>query len=203
MSEDPDWLDIGPPQLPAIVKDETKYNAMIAALKKCSPKQRAFLSALHEACFDEKAAHKALAEQGTRISWQAVRKWRELEPWFVEAQQHAIDYALAATGVSYVGVLTQLMRSVRVNGATVKRKTEQGVEFEEFVDATNHLHALDKLGKRLQMYGAESDTPKGQAPTGGGLHITFVHNAAPQAVNVGHVLDAQIIDIPAPKEISK
>jgi len=159
VTDDESWLDIGPPQLPSIVKDDAKFAALTTALKKCSPKQRVFLLALQENCFDEKAAHKALADKGTRVSWHAVRKWRDSEPWFVEAQRHAIDYALAATGVSHVGVLAQLMRAVRVNGATVKRKTDTGEEYEQFVDATNLLHALDKLGKRVKMFATDDDAP--------------------------------------------
>ncbi len=205
MSE-PDWLDISDapaaPQLPAILKNETKYQAMVTAMKKCSAKQRLYLSALMDACFDEQTARALLKEKGTRISWQAVRKWAE-EPWFKQALDDAVEYACAATGVSHVGVLTQLQRAVRINGRTVKRKTELGEEYQELVNATALNHSLDRLGRRVKMFGEESETPRGHAPTGGGLHITFVHNAAPQPVNVGQVIDAHVIDIPTPKEISK
>ena len=149
MSDD-SWLDIPAPSLPAIVNDEAKYQGMVVALKRCTPKQRLYIHALQEACFDEIVARKALAVKGTRVSATLTRKWEE-EPSFKQALQDSIEYILAAAAVSQVGVVAQLQRAVRVNGATVKRKTEEGVEYEAFVDASALNNALDRLAKRLGM----------------------------------------------------
>lgn len=149
MSDD-NWLDISPPKLPAIVNDESKYQGMVAALKRCSPKQRLYLNALQEACFDEDVARKALADKGTRVSRYVIRKW-EIEPAFTQALRDAVEYSLAANAVSQVGVVAQLQRAVRVNGSLVKCKTEDGAEYEKFVDANALNTALDRLAKRLGM----------------------------------------------------
>lgn len=156
---DEDWLDISPPKLPAIVDDDDKYRSMVAALKGCSPKQRLYISALQEACFDEDVARKALADKGTRISRQITRKW-EAEPSFRRALSDAVEYTLAANAVSQVGVVAQLQRAVRVNGRTIKCKTEDGQEYERFVDASALNTALDRLAKRLGMLKSD-ENPSG------------------------------------------
>jgi hypothetical protein len=194
-----DWLDISPVKLPAIVNDESKYHGMIEALKQCSPKQRLYLNALQDACFDEDVARKALAEKGTRVSRHAIRKW-EAEPYFMRALSDAVEYTLAAAGVSQVGIVAQLQRAVRVNGQTIKCKTEDGQEYERFVDATNLTTALDRLAKRLGMLKSDdAEARRGNVPTGPGLSITFIHTAgSPQTVRVGEVVDAEVIKLPTP-----
>jgi hypothetical protein len=162
MSDD-DWLDISPPKLPAIVNDESKYQGMVAALKMCSPKQRLYLNALQESCFDEDVARKALAEKGTRISRYVIRKW-EMEPFFTQALRDAVEYTLAANAVSQVGVVAQLQRAVRVNGQTIKCKTEDGQVYERFVDASALNTALDRLAKRLGMLKSDEAPASRQLP---------------------------------------
>lgn len=151
------WLDIDPPQLPAIVSSESKFGAMVEALKKCSPKQRQWISALQEACFDDVLARKALAAKGVKISRQRVQQW-EIEPAFVTALRSAEEYVLAAAGVAQVGVIAQLQRAVRVNGATIKCRDDAGQDYEKFVDAGQLNVALDRLAKRVRLYG-EDDKP--------------------------------------------
>jgi hypothetical protein len=185
---DDNWLDISPPKLPAIVNDESKYQGMVAALKQCSPKQRLYLNALQEACFDEDVARKALAEKGTRVSRYAVRKW-ELEPCFTQALRDAVEYTLAANAVSQVGVVAQLQRAVRVNGRTIKCKTEDGQEYEKFVDAPALLTALDRLAKRLGML--KSD----EAPTSRQLPAFVVGIQIQQTAAPGQVVDAKVIEV--------
>lgn len=189
---DEDWLDISPPQLPAIVNDEAKYKGMISTLKQCSPKQRLYLNALHEACFDEDAARKALAVSGTRVSRHLTRKWEE-EPSFKQALQESIEYSLAATAVSQVGVVAQLQRAVRVNGALVKCKTEHGVDYEKFVDASALNTALDRLAKRIGML--KSD----EAPGSGKPLPAFVVGVQVQVNNEKprEAIDVKVTEVPS------
>lgn len=181
---DEDWLEPSPPKLPAIVNDEAKYRGMVEALTKCSPKQRLYLNALQEACFDEDAARKALADKGTRVSRYVIRKW-EAEPFFTQALRDAVEYTLAANAVSQVGIVAQLQRAVRVNGALVKRKTEDGVEYEAFVDAGALNTALDRLAKRLGMLKSDEAPASRQLPAFVvGVNIQTNPTAAPPAIDV-------------------
>jgi hypothetical protein len=163
MSDDLDWLEISPPTLPAIVNDEAKYQGMVAALQRCSPKQRLYLNELQTACFDEDAARKTLADKGVRISRHRIRSW-ENEPSFTQALRDSIEYSLAAAAVSQVGVVAQLQRAVRVNGALVKCQTEHGEPYEKFVDAAALNTALDRLAKRLGMLKTDEAPAQRQLP---------------------------------------
>ena len=192
--DDFSWLET-PPTLPAVVKDERKYQGMVAALQKCSAKQRLYLNELQTACFDEDVARKSLADRGVRISRQHIRSW-ENEPSFTQALRDSIEYSLAAAAVSQVGVVAQLQRAVRVNGTLVECQTEHGVKYEKFVDAAALNTALDRLAKRLGMLKSDESAPQ-SAPTGPGLNITFIH-AAPERVRVGQVTDAEVITVPTP-----
>ena len=196
MSND-DWLELDkPPQLPAIVENETKYSAMMAALKKCSPKQRHYLNALQEACFDDDVARRELAKKGVKVSWQVIRRW-EIEPAFVTALNSAIEYTLAAAAVSHVGVLAQLQRAVRVNGRLVKCTSDDGVEYEKFVDAAALNAALDRLAKRVRMFGEEQAQPA--AREGPGLVIQINSGSAQQpAIDV--TPDRVAITLPEPSK---
>jgi hypothetical protein len=191
MTEDNSWLEISPPKLPAIVNDESKYQGMVAALKQCSPKQRAYLNALQEACFDEDVARKALADKGTRVSRYTVRKW-ELEPSFTQALRDAVEYTLAANAVSQVGVVAQLQRAVRVNGALVKCKTEHGVEYEKFVDAAALNTALDRLAKRLGMLKSDEAPASRQLPA---FVVGINIQQSPAAPK--DVIDVKVTEVPS------
>ncbi len=184
---DTDWLDISPPRLPAIVNDESKYQGMVAALKLCSPKQRLYLNALQESCFDEDVARKTLADKGTRVSRYAIRKW-ELEPCFTQALRDAVEYSLAANAVSQVGVVAQLQRAVRVNGALVKCRTEHGAEYEKFVDAAALNTALDRLAKRLGMLKTDEAPANRQLPA----FVVGINVQTPPGHPV--MVDAKVID---------
>lgn len=194
------WLDIDPPQVPAIVSSETKFSAMVDALKRCSPKQRRWISAMQEACFDDVVARKALATTGVKISRQRVQQW-EIEPAFVTALRSAEEYVLAAASVAQVGVVAQLQRAVRVNGATIKCRDDAGQEYEKFVDAGQLNAALDRLAKRVRLYGDEDKPAIKEGPA-----LVIQINATPGAVNVTPTESNKglVIDLPRPdREVNR
>jgi hypothetical protein len=188
MDPNEDWLTIDEPAPKArdLIKQDPQFSALVEHTKTLTAQQRNFLVCYSASHYDPVLACQRYAETFKRkLSPRKLAAWLRDDPNFGKAIAMREELAAKAAGVSAANVLDCL--------ADIRRRNLGK-------DDRTAMIALELIGKHLKMFRAVEDTERerGTAPTGPGLNITFIHNAAPQPVRIGEVVDAQIIEVPTP-----
>lgn len=207
MSTEPDWLNIDQLPVPAVgipqdvIEANPAYQKLVKAYDALEPEQQEFVRALPAANHVARTALRNMQARGVQLSERTIYRWmtdpkvkfaidlqRELASNFA-----GIDpLSTMLRVVAWADYCEELVPSTDNNGNPL---LVDGKPVLKKRDVANGLKALELLGRHTKALGSD-EAPRTQAPAGGGLHITFVHNAAPQGARVGEVIDAQIIETP-------
>lgn len=202
-----DWLNIDHPVVALdrdVVESNPKYAALVKALTPLSPNQKSYVRALPAAHYVPAQALKNLQAAGMKISERSVYRWQS-DPAVRQAVALYRELASDFAGIDALSVMLRVSawaayceelipatdnngNPLLVDGKPVLKKR----------DVANGLKALELLGKHTHALGKDSEAPNAPPPTGPGLNITFIHNAAPQPVRIGEVVDAEVIEVPTP-----
>lgn len=212
---EPDWMNLD--QLPAVgipqdaVEANPKYQALQAAIAELNPQQQEFVYAMPVAHFVAAKALRNMKAAGSDIGERTMERYAT-DPAVKRVIDMYREFAGSVAGIDALSVMLrveawadyceELVPTTDNNGAVLLDK--DGSPRMRKRDIANGLKALELLGRHTKALGNDSETAATQARPGPGLSITFIHNvAAPQTVRVGEIIDAEIINVPTPKEIGK